>query len=77
MLADIFAFPMPAASFIPFRDSSLGRVSRITPLDLIGTSLPDDNASSVAPYCSHIYVLYLAPLSPDTGLSRGGVIIDS
>ena len=34
MLTDIFASPRPAASFIPFRDSLLGRTSRITPLAL-------------------------------------------
>ena len=46
MLADIFASPRPAASFIPFRDSLLGRQSRITPLDLRDASNPDDDASS-------------------------------
>jgi len=33
MLADIFASPRPAASFVPFRDSLLGRTSCISPLD--------------------------------------------
>ena len=46
MLADIFASPRPAASFIPFRDSLLGRTSRITPLDSRDASTPDDDASS-------------------------------
>ena len=46
MLADILASPRPAASFIPFRDSLLGRTSRITPLVLRDTSPPDDDASS-------------------------------
>jgi hypothetical protein len=46
MLADIFASPRPAASFIPFRDSLLGRTSRITPLALRDASPPDDDASS-------------------------------
>jgi hypothetical protein len=46
MLADIFASPRPAASFIPFRDSLLGRTSRISPLDSRDASTPDDNASS-------------------------------
>ena len=45
MLADIFASPRPAASFIPFRDSMLGRTSRITPLDSRDASTPDDDAS--------------------------------
>ena len=45
MLADIFASPRPAASFIPFRDSLLGRTSRITPLDSRDASTPDDDAS--------------------------------
>jgi hypothetical protein len=46
MLADIFASPRPAASFIPFWDSLLGRTSRITALDLRDASTPDDDASS-------------------------------
>jgi hypothetical protein len=45
MLADIFASPRPAASFIPFRDSLLGCTSRITPLDSRDASTPDDDAS--------------------------------
>jgi hypothetical protein len=45
MLADIFASPRPAASFIPFRDSLLGRTFRITPLDSRDASTPDDDAS--------------------------------
>ena len=45
MLADIFASPRPAASFIPFRDSLLGRTSRITPLDSRDASTPDDDVS--------------------------------
>jgi hypothetical protein len=44
MLADIFASPRPAASFIPFRDSLLGRTSRISPLDSRDASTPDDDA---------------------------------
>ena len=47
MLADIFASPRPAASFIPLPDSLLGRTSRITPLDPKDASTPDDDASSV------------------------------
>jgi hypothetical protein len=46
MIADIFASPRPAASFIPFRDSLLGRTSRITPLDSREASTSDDDASS-------------------------------
>jgi hypothetical protein len=46
MLADIFASPRPAASFIPFRDSLLRRTSRINPLDSRDASTPDDDASS-------------------------------
>jgi hypothetical protein len=46
MLADIFASPRPDASFIPFRDSLLGRTSRITPLALRDASTPDDDVSS-------------------------------
>jgi hypothetical protein len=46
MLAEMIASPRPAASFIPFRDSLLGRTSRITPLALRDASPPDDDASS-------------------------------
>ena len=45
MLADIFASPRHAASFIPFRDSLSGGTSRITPLDSRDASTPDDDAS--------------------------------
>lgn len=45
MLADIFASPRPAASFIPFRDVLLGRTSRVTRLSQGDAStLADDDA---------------------------------
>ena len=65
MLADIFASPRPAASFIPFRDSLLGRTSRITPLDSRDASTPDDDVSSdeQASCCTHSYSHYCSSLS--------------
>jgi hypothetical protein len=57
-------------------DSLLGRTSRITPLDPRDTSAPDDDASSDEYLVARtpILVSSVLLLSPDTGLSRGGVI---
>ena len=45
MLADIFASPRPAASFIPFRDVLLGRTTRVTRLSQGDAStLAEDDA---------------------------------
>jgi hypothetical protein len=45
MLADIFASPRPAASFIPFRDVLLGRTPRVTRLSQGDAStLAEDDA---------------------------------
>ena len=56
MLADIFASPRPAASFIPFRDVLLGRTPRVTRLSQGDAStLAEDDAYLFATLLIHLF----------------------